>query len=162
VRLDPKLHYLAELAARKQRRTLSSFIEWAVEASLERVVLSTPGMGDSLSMEGPVTFADEGAKLWDVDDSDRFAKMALRYPELLAHEEQKRWKLICENGHLWRKRQQNSIGKWTWTISEENLILERLREHWASFVAAGRGESPPSPLPVSADESTRGPITTIG
>ena len=35
VRLAPKLRYLAELAARKQRRTLSSFIEWAIEETLE-------------------------------------------------------------------------------------------------------------------------------
>ena len=39
VRLDPKLRYLAELAARKQRRSLSSYIEWAVEDSLSRVPL---------------------------------------------------------------------------------------------------------------------------
>ena len=30
VRLDPKLRFTAELAARKHRRTLSSFVEWAV------------------------------------------------------------------------------------------------------------------------------------
>ena len=34
VRLDPKLKYVAELAARRQRRTLSSYIEWAIEDSL--------------------------------------------------------------------------------------------------------------------------------
>ena len=38
VRLDPKLKYLAELAARKHRRPLSSFIEWAVEQSLSGLV----------------------------------------------------------------------------------------------------------------------------
>jgi hypothetical protein len=31
VRLDPKLRYLAELAARLHRRTLSSYIEWAIK-----------------------------------------------------------------------------------------------------------------------------------
>ena len=36
VRLDPRLRYLANLVARKQRRTLSSFIEWAIEESLTR------------------------------------------------------------------------------------------------------------------------------
>ena len=30
VRLDPKLRYLAELAARLHRRTLSSYVEWAI------------------------------------------------------------------------------------------------------------------------------------
>src|SRR6516165_4850387 len=37
VRLDPKLRYLGEIAARKQRRTVSSFIEWAIEDVLRRV-----------------------------------------------------------------------------------------------------------------------------
>ena len=39
VRLDPKLKYLADLAARKPRRPLSGFIEWAGEQSLARVIL---------------------------------------------------------------------------------------------------------------------------
>lgn len=39
VRLKPKTKYLAELAARKQRRTLSSFIECAAADSLNRVFL---------------------------------------------------------------------------------------------------------------------------
>ena len=36
VRLDPKLRYLAELAARVHRRTLSSYIEWAIKESLDK------------------------------------------------------------------------------------------------------------------------------
>jgi predicted HicB family RNase H-like nuclease len=39
VRLDPKVRYLAELAARKQRRSLSSFIEWVVQESFGRIFL---------------------------------------------------------------------------------------------------------------------------
>jgi len=39
IRLDPKLRYLTELAARQQRRTLSSFIEWAIDSALKDVVL---------------------------------------------------------------------------------------------------------------------------
>ena len=39
IRLDPKLRYLTELAARKHRRTVSSFIEWAIESMLDKVVL---------------------------------------------------------------------------------------------------------------------------
>jgi hypothetical protein len=36
VRLDPKLHYLTEIAAAVQRRTMSSYIEWAVQERLKR------------------------------------------------------------------------------------------------------------------------------
>src|ERR1700682_2861460 len=85
VRLDPKLKYLAEIAARHQRRTLSSFIEWAIEESLHHCRLSGTSMAN---------IADEASQLWDVDESDRFVRLAFNHPELLNYEEQRLWKLI--------------------------------------------------------------------
>lgn len=141
VRLDPKLRYLAELAARKQRRTVSSFIEWAVEDSLERVLLRE-GWGGNPG----TSIADEAGQLWDVDDADRFAMLALRYPEMLTHEEQLRWKLIRENGYLWRGNYDS--GEWSWKIEERNLLLDRLRENWERFCAVAKGEAEKSTLPT--------------
>src|SRR5262245_13096901 len=67
VRLDPKLRYLAELSARKQRRALSSFIEWAIEDALKRITLSSnPGDAGEISVER------EGLRLWSVDSAERF------------------------------------------------------------------------------------------
>lgn len=37
VRFDPRLNYLCDLAARAQRRTKSSFIEWAVAQAIDRM-----------------------------------------------------------------------------------------------------------------------------
>jgi hypothetical protein len=37
--------------------------------------------------------APRPSDLWDVDEAERFAKLALGYPHLLTHEEQVRWKL---------------------------------------------------------------------
>jgi predicted transcriptional regulator len=34
IRLDPRMKYLAEMAGRAQRRTKSSFIEWAIEQAV--------------------------------------------------------------------------------------------------------------------------------
>lgn len=138
VRLDPKLRYLAELAARKQRRTLSSFIEWAVEDSLSRVVIQ--------ELDG-ATIADQAANLWDVDESDRFAKLALRYPYLLTHEEQIVWKLIQENGHFWLGRYAGPEDEWTWRVDEQTLIFDRLREYWNKFIAVAQGKADKSTLP---------------
>src|SRR5438445_7943906 len=76
VRLDPKLRYLAELAARKQRRTVSSFIEWAIEAALDQVFIRE-------WPDGGKTISGASEALWDVDEADRFAKLALSYPEML-------------------------------------------------------------------------------
>ena len=114
VRLDPKLRYLAELAARLQRRTLSSYIEWAIERSLDNNLLGADQHSPSIK--------DESEHLWDVDEADRFAKLALRYPHLLTHEEQVRWKLIRETFGLWLNAfpgQPNS-----------ELNFEMLRRNW--------------------------------
>src|SRR5207244_10986807 len=143
VRLDPKLRYLAELAALKHRRTLSSFIEWAIEDSLQRVKLRE---GTGYNNDTGTTISDDAESLWDVDDADRFARLALKYPELLTHAEQKRWKLIRENGYLWRGRY-GSDDKWEWNVKEQSLNLERLREHWEQFSAVARGGGPASVLP---------------
>lgn len=114
VRLDPKLRYLAELAARKQRRTLSSFIEWAIEDALGRVQISE---GSGNYNDPGLSVGEEANRLWDVDDADRFAKLAIRYPELLTHEEQVLWKLIRENGALWRGSWRGADGTFHWNLS---------------------------------------------
>ncbi|MDD4463374.1 MAG: hypothetical protein PHR86_03900 [Desulfobacterales bacterium] len=141
VRLDPKLHYLTGLAALKHRRTLSSYIEWAVQESLKNVYLATePEYNDRL-----YSLHEEGDGLWDVDPPDRFAKLALRYPELLTHTEQIKWKLIRENGYLWKGRSVN--GEWTWTVEGEYLIIERLRKYWEKFCEVSEGDADASVLP---------------
>lgn len=145
VRLDPKLRYLAELAARKQRRTLSSFIEWAIEDALGRVYLDDHG----------TSVTEVAYTLWDVDDSDRFAKLAIRFPELLTHEEQVLWKLVRENGHLWKGKHDGN-GDWVWKVVEDGLVMERLREHWLKFNAVANGEAEPSTLPKWKKTKTSG------
>jgi len=142
VRLEPKLRYLAEIAARKHRRSLNSFIEWAIEDSLNRVYLY-----ESAGFNGQRTVADEAADLWDVDDPDRFAKLAVRYPDMLTHEEQVLWKLIRENGYLWRGKHHQVTGEWTWKTEEDSLIFERLRDTWSTFTAVAKGAADKEVLP---------------
>jgi len=125
VRLDPKLRYFAELAARKHRRTLSSFIEWAIEQSLNEVNLSD--FGESYSM------ASELSQLWDVDEADRFAKLALSHPDMLRHDEQVLWKLIRENGYVWKGHYDRDTKRFTWEVRQEDLVFERLRQFWDAF-----------------------------
>lgn len=134
VRLDPKLRYLAELASRKQRRTLSSFIEWAVEESLRTVILYH-GTGyngdDSLSVE------DEVWRLWDVDESERFVRLAILYPELLNHQEQEIWKLIQDSELLSPACLRDNFGRsvWNWKVLVE-IVFPTLRKHWPLLMAA--------------------------
>lgn len=127
VRLDPKLRYLAELAARKQRRTLSSFIEWAIEDSLHRVELY---QGSGYNSDHSIKVHDEINKLWDVDEADRFCNLALSYPELLTHEEQRLWKLIQElNMAIVGEKDEQ-----TWSLFIDNKpIYPAIRTLWSSL-----------------------------
>ena len=97
VRLDPKMRYLAELAARTQRRTLSSYIEWAIEESLKQVDLPFADGEKDLSVDT----ASAAEVLWDVEESDRFYFLARSLPGLLTHEEQVLWKLMQGANALW-------------------------------------------------------------
>lgn len=146
VRLDPQMRYLADLAGRIHRRTLSSYIEWAVKNALDRESIR-PVWLKGLEVSDH-TIGAETEYLWDVDNADRFAKLALRYPYLLTHDEQILWKLIRENGLLWKGRHDKGTGKWTWAVEDDSLIYERLREYWAKFNAVANGEAEKSSLPA--------------
>lgn len=96
VRFDPQLKYAAELAARKQRRTLSSYIEWAIE---ENVKYMTAIEGDLNTAKRSIS---EIAWLtWDVDEPDRIINLAMYLPELLSFEEQQVWKVVSECDYFW-------------------------------------------------------------
>ena len=142
VRLDPKLRYLAELAARKQRRTVSSFIEWAVEHSFGNVDLY---QGSGYNGDHSVTVEEASASLWDIDECERFVKLAISYPELLNHDEQVRWKVLTDSGILTPARQRNSINylvKWRWDILED-YVFPALRREWDSLnrcIEEGKGQ----------------------
>jgi len=92
VRLDPKLYYLAGIAAREQVRTRSSFIEWAVRRTLaDAVAMKNEPMPGSWPAQQPPLWMDD---LWDADEADRFFKLATRRAGLLTVAEQRLWKLF--------------------------------------------------------------------
>lgn len=149
VRLDPKLRYLAELAARKQRRTLSSFIEWAVEDSLNRVYLREYS-----------TIADEAGGLWDLDPSDRLIKLAESHPDLLTYEEQRIWKAIhsIAAGEAYQNAEgKNSYINYSFVMGEgENRRPEpyAIRNCWLELVAYSEGKATEEDLQAALREKS--------
>jgi hypothetical protein len=142
IRLDPKLRYLCEIAARRQRRTISSFIEWSLESMLERFNLKdAKGNTESLMAMAP--------KLWDPEPADRFAKLAFNYPDLLNHHEEILWKLIEDSGWFWRGSYEDD-DHWSWYLKETSLHFSRLREKWDLLNKIVRGEADKSELPSLA------------
>lgn len=137
MRFDPKTKYLAEVAARKQRRSLSNFMEWAVELALKNTFLEH---------DSQESVWDMSTDLWDVDEADRFIRMAFIHPELLTYDEQVLWKVICEWGNLW-KGKKDQEGKWQWKTDDlSKLNLERLRRKWKILKSIASGESEESVL----------------
>ena len=161
VRLDPKLRYLTELAARKHSRTVSSYIEWRLKMSLDSEdvrPVDTPA-----HVAAPETIGSEGEYLWDVDAADRFVRLALRYPHLLTHEEQVRWKLIRECGFLWRgKYGPPPEQDWRWQVVEDSFCFDRLRDKWELFCAVANGDKPAIDLPTWAKSNRPRPRPSTG
>src|SRR5262249_53773761 len=148
LRLDPKLRYLTELAARKQRRTVSSFIEWAIEQALFLVKLEL----DEASP--PTNLVEAAALFWDPDEADRFAKLALNYPDLLTYDEQVLWKLIQDCEALWLVDFDKRKGHPGYQI-DDLLRYPALRKHWETLnkVASGEADISILPEPEEAHES---------
>ncbi len=92
VRLDPKLLYLAEIAARIQGRTLSSFIEW----SIRQVLLSDVEANNGATVKSLGPMANE--EFWDIDEAVRVWKLATGDPTLLTITEQKIWRAYLDAG----------------------------------------------------------------
>jgi hypothetical protein len=122
IRLNPKIHYLAELAARDNKLKLSSFIEQAVTRALypaavqgDEPNVSEPSKPKHLWME----------HLWDVDEADRFFLLAAARPDLMTIEQQTLWKLLSEK--LTRKN-----GKFN---------RQQFRELWDEFVGGVRRDA---------------------
>ncbi|OSM01797.1 hypothetical protein MAIT1_01835 [Magnetofaba australis IT-1] len=149
MRLDPKLRYAAELAARKQRRTLSSFIEWAIEEVLTDNEMSEI---DWRGEEEKLTLMEAAEKVWDVDEADRFVNLAFEFPGLMTHEEQQLWKLITTTGAVWA----DWAGQYQHGdphVRRSGLRLDLLREHWETFKQVAEGELDKEALPQWEESS---------
>lgn len=129
MRLDPMLNYLCDIAARVNRQTKSSFIEMAVKDAIARTPIQPQNPG--------VTVWAEAGQIWDVDEPDRFVKLAINYPELLTYEEQVLWKTLCSYDWYWDDTASRTLEKAHWV---------RIRGDWATLKQVAQGVSPETEL----------------
>jgi hypothetical protein len=161
VRLDPKLRFAVELAARKQRRTASSFIEWAITEAIKRLPVRIHAMKKKINVpqgayeipeELPIgeclqylqqlnlgefninkkTVHEIVKDVWHPDESHRFVLLAIKYPELLTHDEEVLWNLIDETSEVWRYPKEENI---------KIPIYAELKRRWEEFKRAASGAS---------------------
>lgn len=148
IRLDPRLNYLCELAARSQRRTKSSFIESMLAEQIQTLVINKwrePGYGD------PTTFGDAAETLWHVRESQRLVSLALIAPELMTFEEQHVWALVEENGYFWLGGWEKE--RWKFSTNLGSIIRDRVDEYWDDLLAVALGEKSVDVLPRVTEKS---------
>lgn len=133
VRLDPKLKFSAELAARKQRRTVSSFIEWAVEEAIGH-----------LDAKAGSSFNDLINRVWDVEEADRFLKLAVNYPDLLTYDEEKIWKLLIKTSTFWNHEKGSEH-----LFNESTIDFYILRKNWNTLIKIVSGEAEEADLDLA-------------
>lgn len=126
IRLEPRIRYLLEIAARKQHRSISSFVEAAVCDALDRAPL------DDKQTIG------KAKDVWNVDRVHRLGKLANDYPELMTYEESVVWGLLVSNRAFWKQEPGKKIG---W------LDADLVNKHWDLLHAVARGEEAASKLP---------------
>jgi hypothetical protein len=144
IRLDPKLNYLCELAARSQRRTKSSFIEAVIEEKLNFVPLDKRPDSDPAATVG--RYAES---LWHIHEHERLIALAFLAPNLMTFEEQEIWATICSYAYVWRGkwRREGDEEVWTWSCQEEALNHDRVGEYWSEIRAVSAGEKDKGELP---------------
>ncbi|MBK9027684.1 MAG: hypothetical protein IPN98_07475 [Propionivibrio sp.] len=144
LRLDPKLKYLAEIAARKQRRSLANFVEWSLDEALANVKLGETG---DFNGKYERSVRDEAHKLWDLEPSDRLIKLAENYPDLLTYEEQLIWKAIFEiRAHTTHKDDAGKTQVISYDFLNEEGNIKRadrstVKECWSSLVDYAAGNA---------------------
>lgn len=132
VRVDPKLKMSAELAAASERRTVSSFIEWAIQRAVREVVIAKDDSGK------PLTAAQVVERVWDVDEADRIVKLAITHPELLTHEEQRVWKVIQSVD--WKEHSEGVTRRWR-LIADGVPRFPVIRRFWSTLQAIADAEA---------------------
>lgn len=87
VRIDPQLRMAAELAAGRERRPLSSLIEWTLERAMREYEIAVE-KGESIS-------AWRVAELcWHPDPIWRLQLLAERFPDFMTFDEKSRWQAV--------------------------------------------------------------------
>jgi hypothetical protein len=138
IRLDPKMNYLAELAARSQRRTKSSLIEAALADALSVIRVDVRPHTNNQTTIGQI--ADH---VWHVDDPERLKRLVQFAPHLMTYEEQKIWAVIEKNSTFWMGHWKSFGGQfehYIYSTDVINLYLPAFEQNWDTIkeIAAGK------------------------
>lgn len=135
-RLNPKLHFSAELVARLESRTLSSFIETTMNSYLKNYRL---GLAIDEDSDKEATLMELIDRLWDPDVVVRFVKVALLLETYLTSKEQDLWAFMLDTRYFWahyevtvNDYQERFIRKeWEPYYNINGLLVDNVKEYWS-------------------------------
>lgn len=145
IRLDPKMNYLAELAARSQRRTKSSLIEAALTDAMNQIRVDVRPHANNQT-----TIAQIADQVWHVDEAERLRRLVYFAPHLMSYEEQKTWAVIEKNCTFWLgewRNVGNEFEHYVYSPEVNNLYLRAVEEHWDTIKKIASGDLPAEAIP---------------
>jgi hypothetical protein len=136
-RLDARLKFLADLAARSQGRKLSNYVEQALEQSFASVLIvdereATPGDSPNYQQPHGKSLADVADELWDNDEATRFLNVVGLAPFLVTDGESKLLQIIQHSDYYSPRGLRNG---------------QRVAEDWEMLKAIVTGEAEVDILP---------------
>ncbi|MCY1277529.1 hypothetical protein D9M68_345730 [compost metagenome] len=131
LRIDPRIKYGIDLAARIQKRTVTGVVEWAVERALADVQLPKSVIAEHDGSDAPTDLASNlDDRLWSSNEGVRLVLLAYRYPSLLSYEETRIWETIKLSPPLWRRLPRSAEGCSPW----ENAKLSVIADKWPAII----------------------------
>ena len=126
MKIDPKLKYLAAVAAKDEGRTLSGFVDRALRLALETKAQrdnAEPNVSEPVAPSATQPLWFEG--IYDEDEATRFFKLAESRHDLLSVGEQLLWKLLT-----------NKLSE-----NRGKITLKRFILLWDEFVGGARRDA---------------------
>jgi hypothetical protein len=139
VRMEAKLLFALRLAAAKERRTLSGFIEATVAEAARRIMVAQDEQGE------PASAWAVAEQIWEADEAKRLMHLATLYPELLTQHEERLWNLIWYSTAFSRERPKRGGS----TLYDPAVYIDwgAVEKHWDTLKAVAAEEEQMSALP---------------
>jgi len=127
LRIDPRIKYGIDLAARIQKRTVTGVVEWAVERALADVHMPPDVFREHQVPDAPTDLASHlDDMLWSTNEGVRLVLLASRFPSLLTYDETLIWETVKLSPPFWRVLPASPEECTPW----ENARLDVIAEHW--------------------------------
>ena len=118
IRIDPKIKFALDMMGRKQKRSLTAVVEWAISNAIAQQ-----------PTENSESFSGLIDKVWSTEEPTRFANMAFYMPESLTYDELRIWETIKISPQFWEPDNDNR-----WACHPDYFDYNWLRAYWEDLL----------------------------